>query len=70
LLIGEGIGHRACGMGKDDRGQRTEVRDQKLMLRVEFPVGAAFSRDLDCDFNDFYDFNDLYTLTEHMPAAE
>jgi len=34
------------------------------MHRVEFSVGAAFSRDLDCDFYDFY------TLTEHMPAAK
>jgi len=26
--------------------RKSEVRDQKLMLRVELPVGAAFSRDL------------------------
>ena len=36
--------HRVKGRGQRTEvgGRRSEVRDQKLMLRVELPVGAAF----------------------------
>ena len=54
----EAVGRLRIGEG---RGQKSEVRDQKLMLRVELPVGAVFqprSYGLN-DLNDFNDFNDL-----------
>jgi hypothetical protein len=50
----------------EGRGQKTEGRRQRAEGKRQrkeerdYPVGAAFSRDLDCDFYDFNGFNDFH----------
>jgi len=39
------------------------LRISKKAENRDYPVGAAFSRDLDCDF---YDFNNLNDLTNFL----
>ncbi len=47
--------HPSGGFPVSDCG----LRISKKAKDRDYPVGAAFSRDLDCDFNAFNNLNDL-----------
>ena len=52
-------GHGAWSIGHRVRNQGSVVRDQRTRTENrDSTVGAAFSRDLDCDLYDLNDLND------------